>query len=246
MIKANEEMELVRAAVAGNQKAAMRLVDSHMPLIRSLARRHRGNLEEEDAVAEATIGLIRCLPRFDTESGFRLNTYARHYIAEAVRDASLRSPLVRFPRAQKTLDGIKAARDLLASGERLTPDSLAKKTGMDGKAAQDIIGKMLHSRASTYAPVNEALDIADARPSPEQEIERQQRLALIEEASKVLTERELHIFKARTAANDAPLTLEELGQVYGVTRERIRQIEQKGLAKVMKKLAKMGVTRLAA
>tara|TARA_B100000678_G_scaffold254304_1_gene231346 strand:- start:925 stop:1665 length:741 start_codon:yes stop_codon:yes gene_type:complete len=246
MIGAAEELELVKAAAAGDNRAAMKLVDSHMPLIRATARRLKGHLEEEDAIAEATFGFLRSLPRYDIDSGYRLNTYARHYIAEAVRDASSKSPLVRFSRNQKTYDGLKAVRGLAENGSPITPETIAKEAGVDERTARDILGKFLHSRSVTYAPIDEAFELVDDRPDPLEAIERQQRLALLEQALSVLTPREKHIFQSRTAANDTPLTLEELGQVYGVSRERIRQIEQKAYAKVEKRLMMMGFPRIAA
>lgn len=246
MIGAAEELELAKAAAAGDNRAAMKLVDAHMPLIRSTARRLKGQLEEDDAVAEAIFGFLRSLPRYDVNSGFRLNTYARHYIAEAVRDASSKSPLVRFSRNQKTYDGLKVVRAMAKDGSPITPQTIAEEIGVDDRTAKDILGKFLHTRSTTYAPIDDAFELADDRPDPLEAIEQGQRRALLEEATSVLTPREKHIFQSRTAANDTPLTLEELGQVYGVTRERIRQIEQKALAKVKKRLTMMGVAPMAA
>ena len=246
MIGAAEERELAKAAAQGDDRAAMKLVEAHKPLIHSIAKRLRGYLDEEDAVAEATGGVLRSLPRYDVDSGFRLNTYARHYIAEAVREAASKAPLVRVPRSQKTYDGLKAVRKMAKDGSPITIKTIAREVGVDDHTANDILGKFLHTRPGTYAPLDDAFELMDDRPDPLEAIEQSQRRALLDEAASVLTPREKHIFQARTATNDTPLTLEELGQVYGVTRERIRQIEQKALAKVKRRLTMMGVSRIAA
>lgn len=240
MLQANEEIELIRSAVNGDKRAGDKLVRAHEPMLRSIARTLGRNLEFEDAYAEASFGFLRSLPRYDQNSGNRLNTYARHYAAEAVRVASSKSYLVRFPMSDNTVATFKAAKKIQQEGKEVTPENLAEETGLDIAIAKENYGRILHSRASTYAPLEAAYEIPDSRMNAEDEIERRMRLKVVEDAISGLTDREKHIFKTRIAANDEPLTLEELGNIHGVSRERIRQIEVLILKKFEKEMKKRG------
>lgn len=243
MIDRETEAKLVAEAQAGNEKAAAALVEAHMPLIRSISRKMGSRLEEEDAIAYGIMGFLQGLPRYEIESGFRVNTFVRHYIAEGVRTATSKAPLVRFARTKDTVIGLNTINEMIKAGELVTPETLSKKTGFSDAMARGMIAKHTHNRSTTYESVNDALDVEDSRPHPDAAIEMAQRRAILSKATSVLTERELDIFSRRTAATDTPLTLEELGDFYGVSRERIRQIEVKALGKVQRQLARMGLAR---
>lgn len=244
MIDREMEARLVKAAQAGDEKATNALVNAHLPLIRSIARRMGRLLDEEDAVSYGVIGFLEGLPRYDLDSGFRVNTFIRHYIAEGVRSASHKAPIVKITRGKEVAGGLRAIAEMKQRQETVTPETLAAKTGFCSKVAKSIIEKHAHTRPNTYQSINDALDLEDDRPHPDHHIEMDQRRALLEKAKSCLTDRERHIFETRTAARDEVLTLDDLGKVYGVTRERIRQIEMKALNKVQRQLAFMGLPRV--
>lgn len=244
MIDRETEARLVKAAQAGDEKATSALVEAHLPLIRSIARRMGRFLDEEDAVSYGTIGFLEGLPRYDLDSGFRVNTFIRHYIAEGVRSASHRAPIVKLSRGKEVAGGLRAIADMKRRQEPVTPETLAARTGFCSKVAKSIIEKHAHTRPSTYQSINDALDLEDDRPHPDHLIEMEQRRALLEKAKSCLNDRERHVFETRTAARHDVLTLDDLGKIYGVSRERIRQIEMKAIDKVQRQLSFMGLPRV--
>ena len=241
MLKAAEERALVLRAKAGDQKAIQSLIEAHEPLIRKLARVYGKKLEPDDAISEGTAGFLKALPKYDEDSGFRVSTYVRHWITEAIREASYRAPQIRFPRSQRANNGMRAVSSLRSGGHALTPRNLVRIEGLSEAAALDAIARHNHMSQNTYATLDAALDLPDDRIDPAEDIELQKQRNLLQTAAKVLNARERHIFFARTAVNDTPPTLDMLGAQYGVTRERIRQVEQNALKKVMKQLHTMGV-----
>ena len=244
MIDRETEVSLVIAAQAGDEKAANDLIEAHMPLIRSIARRQGRYLDEDDGIANGILGFLEGLPRYEVESGFRVNTFLRHYIAEAIRSANNNAPIVRLPRNRDTAGGMRAIADMLRKGEAVTPETLSAKAGYANDTAKDIIAKHAHSQSGTYRSINDALHIVDRRPHPDEAIEMAQRRELLNKAKDALNERELFIFESRTAAVDKVLTLEELSNVYGVSRERIRQIEMKAIDKVERRLMTLGLRQV--
>lgn len=243
MITVEVERNLVSKAQNGDQKATRALIDAHMNMIRAIARRKRGMMEEDDAISEGVIGFLRGLKKFELERGFRLNTYVRHYVAEAIGNAMQREPLIRIPRSSDSLFNMQMARDVMKREGTVSPEIIAKQTGISRKKAIDAVGKMAHMRKSNYAEINEAFQVADDRENVVDAIIRQQQKKIIRDATLVLNERERHIFNSRQNTADDPLTLEELGAIHGVTRERIRQIEMKAIEKVEKAIKRMAQER---
>lgn len=244
MIDKETEAHLVKAAQAGDGKAANALVEAHMPLIRSLARRHGRYLEEEDAVSNGVLGFLEGLPRFDVDSGYRVNTFIRHYITEGIRSANHNAPLVKLTRSKDMAGGLKAIADIVRTGDPVTVEALAAKTGYGTKTARKIIAKHAHTRSGVYRSMDDAMHIEDERPHPDQTIEMAQRRSLLEKAKASLNEKERYIFENRTAAREEVRTLEDIAQVYGVSKERIRQIEMRALEKIQKRLAMLGMPRV--
>lgn len=237
MLTAIEERALVVAAKSGDQRALNALIDAHRPMIRKIAMRQKGRLEEEDAVSEGIIGFLKAIPKFEVERGFRLNTYSRHYVGEAVRHAASHAPMVRFAQTESVRAGISAIRTLSRSGT-VTPEAVAEKARISVIQATEVIAKNNHAMRGTAA-IEEVLELGDDRPSAEQLLMVQSEREVLRRAATILNARELDIFLDRTAADDEPLTLDELAKRHGVSRERIRQIENRIVTKVTKEVANM-------
>jgi len=243
MIDRETEARLVKAAQAGDADASKSLIEAHMPLIRSLARRQGQYLEEDDAVSHGVIGFLEGLPRYDLETGNRLNTFVRHYVSEGIRSANQNAPMVRLTRSKEGPSAFRAIADMIRKGEVVTAETVSAKTGYSSDLARSLIAKHSHTQTGVYCSISDALNLADDRPHPDQQIEMMQRRSLLENAKSCLNERERYIFENRTAARDDVKTLEDLGEIYGVSRERIRQIEVKALAKVQRQLSLLGIPR---
>ncbi|WP_298842987.1 sigma-70 family RNA polymerase sigma factor [uncultured Salinicola sp.] len=243
MIDRETEAKLVRAAQAGDADASRNLIEAHMPLIRSLARRLGRYLDEEDAVSHGVIGFLEGLPRYDLETGNRLNTFVRHYVSEGIRSANHNAPMVRLTRNKEAPSAFRAIADMIRKGETVTAETLSAKTGYANDLAHSLIEKHSHTQSGVYRSISDALNLEDDSPHPDHHIEMMQRRSILEKAKGSLTDRERYIFENRTAAPHDAKTLEDLGVIYGVTRERIRQIEMKALEKVQRQLAILGIPR---
>jgi RNA polymerase sigma factor (sigma-70 family) len=245
MLSADHELVLIRSAQGGDERAVVELVDAHRNMIRKIARNLGYNLDEEDAYAEGVAGFLRALPKFDADSGYRLNTYARHYVAEAIREASRRAPMIKLPISKQSRSEVQEARKIETHDGYISPEDLARRAEISLESANKAIMRIAHARKNVYAPINEALDVEDRELNPEDQMAILRNREILQRAMERLTDREKHIISVRTSAED-PLTLDELGKIYGVTRERIRQIENNALKKMRKELTRMGVTRQAA
>jgi RNA polymerase sigma-32 factor len=251
VLEAEEEYMLARRWVEHEDTAAAhKLVTSHLRLVAKIAvgYRHYG-LPLADLISEGNIGLMRAVKKFDPERGFRLATYAMWWIKAALNEYVLNSwSLVKIGTlaAQKklffNLRRIKARLKLLDAGD-LPPEQVrAIAVELDvGEADVVAMNRRMAGRDSSLnIPVGEGgTEIQDLLPDDadgqEAVYARREELskgrALIVQALDVLTEREREIFTERRL-RDEPVTLEELGERYGVSRERIRQIEVKAFAKV--------------
>ncbi|MEE8394158.1 MAG: RNA polymerase sigma factor RpoH [Rhodospirillales bacterium] len=254
ILKAEEEYELaVRWRDNGDVDAAHKLVTSHLRLVAKIAMKHRGyGLPVADLVSEGSIGLMKAVKKFEPERGFRLSTYAMWWIRAAITEYILRSwSMVKMGTlaAQKklffSLRKFKGKLNILDSGE-LTPEQAALiSREMDVKESDVIdMNRRISSRdLSLNAPLSldETVEfqdtIIDDGPSPEslcaEDEEMSVRQVLLKTALKSLNDRERHIFTERKLKED-PVTLEELGKLYSISRERVRQLEARAYAKVEK------------
>lgn len=245
MIDRKTEEDLVRRAQAGDALATVELIEAHEPMLRKLVKRHGRHLAEDDGMSCAMLGFIEGLPRFDPDAGFRLNTFIRHYAAEGVRNANRRAPMVRLTQSADLNTGMRIVADMIRRNEPVSPASLAARAGYSTDLARTIIAKHAHSGPGVYMSINEALDVEDDRHRhPDEIIEMSQRRALLEKAKTVLNERERFVFDNRVGSRQDMKTLAEISEIYGVSRERIRQIEVKALAKVQRQLSRLGLPRV--
>ncbi|MGE5504976.1 MAG: RNA polymerase sigma factor RpoH [Actinomycetota bacterium] len=251
VLEAEEEYMLARRWVEHEDTgAAHKLVTSHLRLVAKIAMgyRHYG-LPMADLIAEGNIGLMRAVKKFDPERGFRLATYAMWWIKASLNEFVLNSwSLVKIGTlaAQKklffNLRRIKARLKLLDAGD-LPPEqvrAIATELDVDESDVVAMNRRMAGRDSSLNIPVGEGgTEIQDLLPDEadgqEAVYARREELkkgrVLIAKALDVLSEREREVFTERRLRDD-PVTLEELGQRYGVSRERIRQIEVTAFAKV--------------
>ena len=252
VLSAEEEYMLaLRWREHADVDAAHRLVTSHLRLVAKIAMKYRGyGLPLADLLSEGNIGLMKAVKKFEPERGFRLATYAIWWIKAAMTEYVLRSwSLVRMGTmaAQKkmffNLRRLKSRLEILDNGD-LTTDQARELAERLDVPENDIVemNRRISSRdASLNAPIGEDEGVefqdtlVDDSPSPEAIVirshEASHRHRLLVDALKSLNERERHIFVERRLKDD-PITLEELGQQYGISRERVRQLEARAFEKV--------------
>ncbi len=237
----------------GDVDAAHRLVTSHLRLVAKIALRYRSyGLPLADLMSEGNIGLMRAVKKFEPDRGFRLSTYAMWWIKAAITEYVLKSwSLVRMGTmaAQKklffSLRRIKSKMDILEGGE-LAPEqskALAEAMSVSERDIIDMNRRMSSRDVSLNAPVldDESVQfqdtLVDDTPSPEAIVSQRQearvRHGMLKDAIAELPERERHIFMERRLKDD-PSTLEDLGKVYGISRERVRQLEVRAFERVSK------------
>ena len=252
VLKAEEEYMLAkRWKDRGDVEAAHEMVTSHLRLVAKIAMSYRGyGLPVADLVSEGNIGLMKAVRKFEPERGFRLSTYAMWWIRAAITEYILKSwSLVKLGTvaAQKkmffSLRKLKGRLKIMDNGE-LSPDQAAILAKELNVSESDVIGmnRRLASRdLSLNAPVSEDNGtefqdtLVDDSPSPETLLadgeELNYRKGLLRDAMQILPARERHILTERRL-KDEPITLEQLGKTYGISRERVRQLEVRALEKV--------------
>jgi RNA polymerase sigma-32 factor len=241
----------------GDRDAAHQLVTSHLRLVARIAMGYRGyGLPIGEVISEGNVGLMQAVKRFDPDKGFRLATYAMWWIRAAIQEYILRSwSLVKMgtTAAQKklffNLRKIKGQLKALEEGD-LRPDQVKQIATRLGVTEEDVVSmnRRIAGDSSLNAPVrndaesgewqdwlvDETMDQETALAETE---ERENRRGMLNDALKGLNERERRVFETRRLAED-PLTLEELSAEFGVSRERIRQIEVRAFEKVQKAVTK--------
>ncbi len=243
----------------GDAEAASKLVTSHLRLVAKIAMGYRGyGLPTSELISEGNIGLMQGVKKFEPDRGFRLATYAMWWIRASIQEYILRSwSLVKMgtTAAQKklffNLRRMKSRLDAFEDGD-LHPDHVAK-IAKDLGVTHDEVTSMNRRMAmggdsSLNAPMREDGEaqwqdwLVDSDPLQDEMIaneeEKTVRHDLLTEAMDDLNEREKHILAERRLADD-PKTLEELSQVYGVSRERVRQIEVRAFDKLQKAMLRL-------
>ena len=252
--KEEEQMLAVRWRDKGDTEAAHKLVTSHLRLVAKIAMKYRGyGLPVADLVSEGNIGLMKAVKKFDPGLGFRLSTYAMWWIRASITEYVLKSwSMVKLGTvaSQKklffSLRNLKGRLNILDKGE-LTLDQARQLSDKMNVSSDEII-KMNRRLSSRDMSLNAPLSVdeegaefqdtlVDNSPSPESRFAEAEELghrsAILRQALKALPERERHIFTERRLKDD-PKTLEELGKEYGISRERIRQLEVRAFDKVQK------------
>jgi RNA polymerase sigma-32 factor len=261
MLEKDEEFMLAKSwQEHEDSDAAHRLVTSHLRLVAKIAMGYRGyGLPIAEVISEGNVGLMQAVKKFDPDKGFRLATYAMWWIRASIQEYILRSwSLVKMgtTAAQKklffNLRRMKSQMQALEEGD-LHPDQVETIATKLGVTDQDVISmnrRLSGPDASLNAPMRQDGDAewqdwladddaATAEDTLAQSDEFDSRMTLLQEAMGQLNERERHIIEERRLTEE-PKTLEDLAGVYGVSRERIRQIEVRAFDKLqteMKRLA---------
>jgi RNA polymerase sigma-32 factor len=255
MLGKDEEFMLAKAwQQHEDPEAAHKLVTSHLRLVAKIAMGYRGyGLPIGEVISEGNVGLMQAVKKFDPDKGFRLATYAMWWIRASIQEYILRSwSLVKMgtTAAQKKLFfNLRKAKSEISALEEgdLHPDQvrqIATKLGVLDEEVVSMNRRLAGGDASLNAPLradgeSEWQDWLVDEDTPSQENlvaeneERSIRMSLLEEAMAELTERERHILTERRLKDD-PTTLEELASEYGVSRERVRQIEVRAFEKLQK------------
>jgi RNA polymerase sigma-32 factor len=254
MLEPQEEFMLAKSwREHGDRDAAHKLVTSHLRLVAKIAMGYRGyGLPISEIVSEGNVGLMQAVKRFEPDKGFRLATYAMWWIKAAIQEYILRSwSLVKMGTTanQKKLffNLRKAKSKISALGEGdLKPDQVAQIAKRLGVTEKDVVdmNRRLGGDSSLNAPIRDDGDsgewqdwLADDSVGQEQVLaeteELDNRRSALDHALTVLNDRERRIFQARRLSDD-PVTLEELAAEFGVSRERVRQIEVRAFEKVQK------------
>ncbi len=252
----------------GDRDAAHKLVTSHLRLVAKIAMGYRGyGLPISEVISEGNVGLMQAVKRFEPEKGFRLATYAMWWIKAAIQEYILRSwSLVKMgttANQKKLFFNLRKAKSKISALEEgdLRPDQVKLIAKRLGVTEQDVVdmNRRLGGDVSLNAPIREEGDsgewqdwLVDESASQESRLaeteETDNRRKALGEALSVLNERERRIFEARRLVDD-PITLEELADEFGVSRERVRQIEVRAFEKVQKavksRVAAMEVPRTA-
>ena len=237
----------------GDREAAHKLVTSHLRLVAKIAMGYRGyGLPIAEVISEGNVGLMQAVKRFEPEKGFRLATYAMWWIKAAIQEYILRSwSLVKMgttANQKKLFFNLRKAKSKISALDEgdMRPDQVKLIAKRLGVTEQDVVdmNRRLGGDASLNAPIREEGDagewqdwLVDDTPSQERILaeseEADNRHAALVQALDVLNDRERRIFQARRLAED-PITLEELAAEFGVSRERVRQIEVRAFEKVQK------------
>jgi len=262
MLEPEEEYMLAkRWREHGDREAAQRLITSHLRLVAKISMGYRGyGLPIGEVVSEGNVGLMQAVKRFEPDKGFRLATYAMWWIRASIQEYILRSwSLVKMgttANQKKLFFNLRKAKSQISALEEgdLRPEQVKIIATRLGVSEQEVVemNRRLGGDASLNAPIRQEGEgewqdwLVDDSTNQETTLVEQQeagnRLSALRQALSVLNERERRIFEARRLSDD-PVTLEELSGEFGISRERVRQIEVRAFEKVQAAV-KAGLARI--
>ena len=244
LLSADEELELAKRMETGDDAAKQRLCEANLRLVVSIAKRYVGRgMQFLDLIQEGNLGLIKAVDKFDWRKGFKFSTYATWWIRQAItRSIADQARTIRIPvHMVETINKqIRVTRQLLQElGRDPSPEEIAKEMDMPVEKVREI-SKIAQEPVSLETPIGEEEDshlgdfIPDEDvPSPADAAAFSMLKDQLNEVLATLTDREQEVLRLRFGLDDGrQRTLEEVGQQFNVTRERIRQIEAKALRKL--------------
>ncbi len=238
------ERDLAKRWAAGDQRAGARIVEACLPFVVSIALEYRRwGVPLEDIIQQGNLGLLKAASKFDPDKECRLATYAAYWIRAEIREFVVRAfRVVRLGTTKAERRALRAYRKTRTTDAA----ALAQLSGLSEERVRLLLPVLSGRETSLDAAVNDlppAIDrLAAASPSPEDEASHDEVIAVagraVRDAVDVLDDREKMIVRARLMTEDPP-TLQELGQKLGVSKERVRQIEERARTKLRGELAEL-------